>query len=443
MKRYSYIIIGLLAALVTACDTNTTTTAKSSVAQLTAFSFAKNDTMPGLAKAVFTVEERLDTGLVWNKDSIQYGTRLEKVVPRFVFASTPGSAYLRTADTLCILTGYDTLDFTKTPIYLTIRSQDGSTTKTYEIRPTVHTKDPDLYEWTQLKDAIYLLDDSEQRVLELDKRFVMVKSNGYELDVFSSEDGIDWTHLGEPTGLPDGTGVRQIISNGDTLFYGKDDYVYTSTDGLLWTAHSVSYPVSTMVLYWNKRVWAMVDNNGRELALWNGTDLEPSGLKTSEDDFPVSDFATVCFHSASGRERAMIMGGFAESGRALNSRWNLEYSRHTPENNGYRLQEFSVDRPAFKALTGISVIWYNNRLLMFGGVDADMKYQGRDILISTDEGLNWTAADTTKNKLPEVYTARQKQTALVRDNYIYLFGGQDAYATYSDVYRGKLNSIDW
>jgi hypothetical protein len=68
--------------------------------------------MPGLAQAVFTVEERLDTGLVWNKDSMLYGTRLDKVRPRFTFAATPSSAFLTFPDTTVVLTGYDTLDFT-------------------------------------------------------------------------------------------------------------------------------------------------------------------------------------------------------------------------------------------------------------------------------------------------------------------------------------------
>ena len=81
--------------------------------------------------------------------------------------------------------------------------------------------------------------------------------------------------------------------------------------------------------------------------------------------------------------------------------------------------------------------------MMFGGVDENMKYFGRDILISKDEGLNWTLADTTKNQLPEAYQARQKQNTIVLNNNIYLFGGQDAVHTYSDVYRGRLNSIDW
>ena len=107
------------------------------------------------------------------------------------------------------------------------------------------------------------------------------------------------------------------------------------------------------------------------------------------------------------------------------------------------MEEFSIDRPSFTSLTGISVIWYNNQLMMFGGVDENQKYFGRDILISNDEGLNWTLADSTKNQLPVEYGERQKQNAIVRDNNIYLFGGQDKNRTFSDVYRGRLNSIDW
>ena len=399
--------------------------------------------MPGLAAAVFTVEERLDTGLVWNKDSILFGTRLDSVVPRFVFAATPGAAWLTFPDTLVRLTGYDTLDFTKDPIYLTIRSQDNKTLKTYQIRATVHQVDPDLYEWVQLTDAIYPSNDSEQRVVTLGDEFVMIASDGWVLNAYSSPDGATWTSLSTVSGLPTGTKVRQIISDGTTLYYGQGTTVYTSTDAVSWTASSVSEDVVTMLLYWNDRVWALVgEEDDYELAYFADGAITRSGLKPS-GEFPISDFATVCFLSASERERAMIIGGFAENGKSLNTRWNLEYSRHISENGGYRMEEFSIDRPSFRSLSGSSVIFYNNQLLLFGGIDDKSEYFGRDIYVSENEGLTWSIADTTKNQLPEVYSARQKQTAIVRDNYIYIFGGQDKNTTYSDVYRGKLNSIDW
>lgn len=443
MKHTAYIFTWiLLFTTLIGCEQNNETKKTSSVAQLTAFSFAANDSIPGLEKAVFTVEERLDTGLVWNKDSMLYGTKLDSVVPRFVFEATPGITFLTMPDTTCVLTGYDTLNFNQTPIYLTIRSSDETNTKVYEIRPTVHQVDPDLYTWTQLQTAIYPNNESEQRVLELRDYFVMIASNGFQLDVYRSADGAIWEHLGQPTGIPASAHIRQIISDGQTLYYGDQNQLYTSTDAKQWSTQTLTTPIHTMLLYWNEAVWALIDNNGYELAIWDGSQMNPTGLRP-QSDFPISDFATVCFHSASQRARAMIIGGFAHNGKALNTRWNIEYSPYYETNNGYRMEEFSIDRPSFQSLTGVSVVWYNNQLLMFGGVDKDMTYMGQDILISNDEGLNWIPADTSKNKLPDAYKARQKQNAIVKDNYIYLFGGQDQSTTYSDVYRGKLNSIDW
>ena len=443
MRKFLYIFIGIALIFFTSCESSGTTTVPSSVAKLTSFSFAKVDSMPGLAAAVFTVEERLDTGLVWNKDSIRFGTRLDSVVPRFVFAATPGAAWLTFPDTLVRLTGYDTLDFTKRPIYLSIRSQDNKNIKTYEIRATAHKVDPDLYTWEQLTPAIYPEDDSEQKVVLLNNEFVMIVSNGFELSAHRSVDGANWTHIDAINGLPAGTRVRQIISDGTTLYYGQGNNIYTSTDIQNWTAHAVTEEVVTMLLHWNDRVWLLIgQENNYELAFYADGSITKSGLQPA-GEFPVSDFAAVTFMSASDRKRAMIIGGFAENGHALNTRWNIEYSSHIHENGGYRMEEFSIDRPTFKSLTGVSVIDYDDQLLLFGGVDDKMTYLGRDIFYSENEGLTWQKVDSTKNQLPDVYQARQKQNAVVRDNNIYLFGGQDGSKTYSDVYKGRLNSIDW
>lgn len=442
MKRFYYIILCLTALVLASCEGGYIAI-KSSVAQLTAFTFAKNDSMPGLAAAKFSVQELLDTGLVTTgRDSIAYGTSLERVVPRFVFAATPSAAFLTLPDTTCILTGYDTLDFTKQPIYLTVRSQDGVNTKVYQIVPTVHQMDPDLYEWTMLTPSVYPADESEQQVVELGDDFVLLRNNGYSLRVYGSEDGIEWIDLGAPAGLPVNAMVRQIISDGTTLYYGEGTTLYTSTDAQTWTAKTVDYPVVTMLLYWNTRVWALVDNNGYELAYCQNDGLALSGLRP-QGLFPASDFAAVAFLSTSQRQRAMIVGGFAEDGQPLNTSWNLEYTPHPLPYGSYRLEEFSADRPSFQSMTGASLVWYNNQLMLFGGIDPDRQYIGSDIMVSTDEGITWKVADTLKNRLPESYGVRQRQTAIVRDNNIYLFGGQDKTACYSDVYRGRLNSIDW
>lgn len=104
MKRYIPILIAILAVAVSGCSKSNSTTTTSSVAQLSTFYFAANDSFPGLAKATFKIEERIDTGLVYNQDSIQFGTPLDSVVPKFTFAATPGSAILKTTDTTLVIT---------------------------------------------------------------------------------------------------------------------------------------------------------------------------------------------------------------------------------------------------------------------------------------------------------------------------------------------------
>lgn len=444
MRKYLYIIIGIFTLTLIGCSGSGTSTTPSSVARLSAFSMS-NDSFPGLSQAVFTIEERLDTGLIWNRDSMLYGTKLNKVRPYFSFAATPNAAALILPDTVMRITGNDTVDFTKSPIYVSIQSADKKNYKVYEIRSTVHKVDPDLFYWEELTDRIYPADDSEQKVLLWEEEFVMITSNGFELHAYRSPDGKQWTDLGEPTGLPLGTRVRQIICDGETFYYGIGQNIYTSTDAITWTAHPVSAKVATMLLYWEDLVWVLTEpeEDVYELAWFVDNSLVMTTMRP-EGEFPVSDFGAVSFHSASGRDRAMIIGGFAKNGRSLETRWNLEYTEYLDHTNGtFRLEEFSVGRPSSMSLTGISVIWYNGQLMLFGGVDDKMTYLGRNIYISKNEGMTWTMADTTKNRLPETYQARQKQNAIHRHNYIYLFGGQDSKITYSDVYRGKLNSIDW
>ena len=449
MKRFFPIYtlaLPFLVLIMVGCKETTTTATKSSVAQLSAFAFAANDSFPGLAKAVFKVEERLDTGLVYNPDSIMYGTPLDSVVPKFTFAATPGAAVLTVGDTTIVLTGSDTVDFTQRPIYLTVTSQDAANTKVYEMVATVHQVDPDLFVWTQLTPAVYPADNSEQQVLALGDKMVLIKNNGFRTSVFTSADGATWSSEQVPTGLPQTTRVRSIISDNSTLYYADDSLLYTSTDALTWQQTSYAgsgFSLKTMLMAWNETVWALAeDNEGLLLANMQGGRLQPTTLRP-RSPFPVSDFAAVAFESASNRARAMILGGFAEDGTALNTRWNLEYASTIAENGGYRMQDFSIDRPHFTRLTGASVVWYNHQLYMFGGVDAEMQYQGRDILISTDEGVNWTRADTAKCQLPKTYTARQGQSVVVRNHDIYVIGGEPQTETFSDVYRGRLNSIDW
>ena len=338
------------------------------------------------------------------------------------------------------------MDFTKKPVYLSVTSQDAANTKVYEIVATVHQVDPDLFRWEQLTEEIYPADDSEQRVVMLGNEMVLVKNNGFRSGVYKSKDGIRWSAEETVSGMPLSVRVRGIVSDGNTLYYIHGTSLYTSADALRWEESDYTdsgLSLKTMLMAWNGEVWALVeDAEGLVLATIQGGKIVPTTLRP-QSAFPVSDFAAVEFESASNRSRAMILGGYAEDGTSLNTRWNLEYSPTIPTDGGYRLQDFTIDRPDFRSLTGVNVIWYNHRLYMFGGVDREMQYLGREVWMSQDEGISWNVVDTAKCQLPEAYSARQGQSVLVRDNDIYVIGGESQTETFSDVYRGRLNSIDW
>ena len=116
--------------------------------------------------------------------------------------------------------------------------------------------------------------------------------------------------------------------------------------------------------------------------------------------------------------------------------------RHFPEDNA----------PTRKPNTGLVEKYMQNpdydiaNSYVIGDRETDRTFAqniGCKSLILSDEGITWTKADTAKNQLPESYQARQKLSAVVRDNNIYIFGGEDSERTYSDAYKGRLNSIDW
>ncbi len=435
--------MGLLFA--TACNKSTnSSTPSSNVAQLTTFSFAANDSFPGLAAAKFTVKELIDTGYVYNEDSILFGTPLTKVSPKFTFVSTPSSALLTLPDTTVTLTGRDTLDFTRQPIYLTIKSQDGTATKTYRIEAFVHQVDPDLFVWKRLCDQV-CAGDVEQQTLHIADRFVMITNNGFSNRVFSSSDAATWTALGEPNLLPHSCEVRNIVAHHDTLFYAKEQNLYSSVDGINWTSQdyaSTEFFFHTVLMSFNDCLWAVVESLG-DAQLYLAKMEQGSFAMTDmvlDENFPIGGFSSVVFQSASLRARAMILGGYSRDGGSQNSRWSFEYS-HIED--AYRMQNFTIEQPRFTTLTGSSMVWYGNELYLFGGINADAMLQDVPFLVSRDEGMNWVRPDTAKVCLPAEYAVRQKQSALVWDNCIYLFAGQSRTETFSDVYRGRLNSIDW
>ena len=116
MRKYLYILT-LLVALMGCNDADDVVTT-SSETRVNTFTFYEDTTNLGLTETTYIVEHLSDTGRIYSRDSLRYGTRLDSVVPLVTYKATPGSAVFYLPNDTVMSTGADTLDFTKDPIYL-------------------------------------------------------------------------------------------------------------------------------------------------------------------------------------------------------------------------------------------------------------------------------------------------------------------------------------
>lgn len=456
MYRYFYALaIGLIAW--TGCSPTESLMETSSETRVHTFSFYKDTANLGLTEMTYTILHLADTGMITCADSLCFGTRLDSVVPYITYKASPALVRYHLPDTTIISTGADTLDFSRQPIYLYVQSSDLTQERWYRINIYAHQANPELYVWNKVADITDFTDDraalqySDMKAFYVQGKICLYVNNGFRTLIFHSVDGRTWKQMQPPVGLPAVCAVRDIIQYHDTLYYIDQNRLYRSVDLQNWTDLDFSdrsYELVNMLVVFNDQPWCILQDR-LSSKLFLGTIQQGNILPMTDiyglndgvlpDNFPVSDFAALSFASSSERPRAMVVGGRNMNGEAVNTRWNLEYETLT----GYRIVDFSIEQPTFNSLTGISIIQYNGHLIMFGGIDNDLTYRS-NILYSYDEGMNWYAPDKAANKLPETYYARQRQTVVLdNDNNIYIIGGQTNTRSFSDVYRGYLNSLKW
>ena len=460
LKKIFYIlpVLFVLMSIATSCDKKDKDTTPSSETKLIGITFAANDSFPGLKNASFTIDLSTDTALVYNKDSLPVGTRIDSVVTTFYFSTTIGYALFSSDSDTTLITSADTLNFMPRPCHLRVLSEDMLHERNYNIFVNVHTVDPDLYVWKQTRESLFQ-GNCDVHAENLNGTILLFTQDGIKTALYRTVNGDVWTGPLTPTGLPKGANVRQIIKGENNLYYAEDNKLYTSADGQNWSSTDYSshgFIIQNMLFYYNDSVWAVVSEPSSNklafatmaedgvLSVQNQLGVINDYYLLANEHFPISDFCAVTFYGKSGRKRAMIMGGYDAEGKALNSRWNLEWIDIDANRGFYRLENFTIEQPEFTAITSAALVWYDEKMLLFGALEDSSDLVGHPVLESRDEGMNWTIPDSAQNKLPADYVVRQHQAiAVTDDNAILLIGGQNRTKSFSDVWRGKKNSINW
>ena len=438
--------------------------------------FAANDSVPGLEDAAFTLEwdDQLGDSVIVNLDSLPYQTDITKVIPTFNFYSSAG-AYVYLADTLglgtisdtIVLSGKDTLNFERVVKIRNIAA-DETTEKTYPIKVNVHQVEPELYVWNKIADNIYSHSGSLQKAVYFNNQIFLYVSTSVKNYLYSSTDGVIWTDQTNAfKNLPLNSMIRVIVEFKNKLYLlSDDDKLYSTSDGYEWMSENgdisdSNYKFQTLLFELNGKLWSImksdVDNAYRFANSGDGKTWVVYGQIPA--NFPVGDFSALSFTSRTKKPKALIAGGYTASGQLLNNIWSTE--------NGTYWVDFSTENTTLGSLSGATVIPYNDKLLLFGGLDSDGYVVENPYMESIDEGLSWSVPDTLYNRLRQVnisssgdttyidYQPRAYQSVLnvviehpaedYTDYFIYLIGGVNPRESkvYKDVWVGKLNKLSF
>lgn len=441
------IVCSLLVGL-SSCNEEETQTAGTDIAQVTSFSFRKDTGNMGLEKAQFVIQELSDTGLIEVRDSLPYGTRLDSVMPLMTFYYAPYASVIYTPfDTLTYSGSVaDTINMSADPMYIRVLSYDKTAEKWYKLKVYAHAVDPLLFRWELLTAQIAPAVPAEQKTLLLREQMLSFANNGFATTLYSSSDGVVWDkHTVE--GLPVDCHVERIVVKGDCLYYSDSTAMYTSTNGEQWTQNAYSgtdYRVMSALMAFHNHIWVLAERKegGLCLLLWENGLLTQPALPLAGDTlavtFPISDFAVVEM-SDNGSEQVLIAGGYNKYGQMVNCHWTIEYNSNEAN---YRIADYAREYSGESAFAGAAIAEYDNQLYRIGGVNAEQQFLS-DVSVSVDQGLHWSAVDSSQFSLPDGYSARRNASVLVKDKNLYIIGGHSQTTTLTDVYKGRINSIDF
>ncbi len=445
-NKIALFITGCITLLLVSCldsdDEGTTIVIKD--AQIKSISLS-HDSIPELKNLKFTIDQI--NGLIYNKDSMAYGTEIGKVVCNITYVvSAVSGTELIVGDSTYWWNGSDSVDFSK-PIKINVTAYDRTTIKSYTAKVNVHQVLPDSMVWNLYADHITGGTADDQKVIthtynDAETYFIYTRSGTtYNLYTAPVSDAVGWTEL-SLNGLPD----QELMINQMSIYEGVvyvasvDGTLYESIDGLNWSASenapSVKYilgaldegvnqlsALATIIEEDDDLYFARMDKDSQ----WRTGNMVPDG-------FPVVGFGNLCFTNTYHQYLAVVAGK-DKNNNLLNNAWSTMNATEW-----YVLTDEEAD--FFDPREGAMLTFYDDKFFLTGGIDA-LGNGMKDIYLSKDYGITWAKEDSLLI-FPKEYKARGYGTIHVDDNnYMLIFGGKTSKnaKALDEIWRGRINRL--
>ena len=417
--------------------------------QIGSFSL-EHSSISSLKTTKFTIDQL--NGLIFNQDSLPYGTKIDKVVANVTYASSSSVRFAEVVqeavnDSLKYWNGTDSLDFSK-QVKFVITAINGLSKKNYTVQINVHQIVPDSMVWQRLVD---LGETDERKIIPYiynnTDYYYMYTSNGgtYKLQTSLASNPTNWTDVGTLTGLPANQIVLSCITEYEGALYvtSKTGNLYRSTDGRNWGQVISAPDIRVLLGVVKEEATAKLPSALAAIGQKDGSfyfkSMNKSGEWTEGDvvyeAFPVTGFGTTTYNSMY-REYLLLAGGRTKANALTSAVWTTM--------NGISWSLIKDSEPAyFEIREGLMLTNYDDKLFLLGGMGADGNAY-KDIYLSKDKGISWVKTDSLVI-MPEAYNPKAFASMIVdkETNYMYLFGGKETNGgkDLGEFWRGRINRL--
>lgn len=416
---------------------------KSTDTTIKTFTFGACNAAPDLTLKKYYIDSI--AGTIKNTDSINYTSRITKVIPYMTFNVTPSE--IRINDAAWNRT--DSID-ASVPFKLTIVAPNGKNIKDYIVTVNKHTVNPDSIIWTKL-DHNLPGGFKSAKVFECYDEFVLVGEKSDKIDVYSSMDGKSWSEV--VTGLdldvnpmsgyvPQGAALQDSIY---MLGYNLDALYVFDRSGQVFekVADFTDYEVEDIIGEYKGEILILARKDEKPviLSFHDGKLTEKDSSLPSS--FPVGgEFSPVLVkydsRSSFNVESTFIVGGTLANG-------SLSDGVHATDNGWYWSNVVKSPAPVY--FTGVrhtAAVFYAKYMFTFGGITDVILPTFIPMQVSYDNGFTWDEA-ASYQQLPAGFSLKYGISALAdyNDN-MYVFGGYDENDQYKfEIYKGRMRSVDF
>ena len=229
--RYKNLFLLLLITLtITGCLSNSgyQPAAPSSDASVRRVSILSSTYSPNASSAEFTIDNV--NNIIYNIDSLPYGTKIDSLYLRFYFASTTGFII---NDSVSESTGCSSdavtskpIDFTKS-VKIKNLATDEKTTKEYSIELRVHQVETYRHVWSELNTRVTDRASDNQKAVRLNNKFFYYFGSTESNLLYTSTDAKTWEAEPALTGLPLNAKLGGIVVLTTPLTYSTTTRTFT------------------------------------------------------------------------------------------------------------------------------------------------------------------------------------------------------------------------